>query len=98
VSTYHLKRPDPSYPHLELAFYAPDIVKLNAFPPASTSRFPPEEQELLSHTDGIAVGKVVALDVGPEACKSNTADHSLVGLSSAVTPVVVVVEAARKCQ
>lgn len=94
---YHLERPDSSYPHLELAFHTPDIVKLNTFPPASTGRFPPEEQELLSHTDGIAVGKVIAFDVGPEACKSNTANHSLVGLAGTVTPVIVVIEATKKC-
>lgn len=89
---YHLKRPDPSYPDLELAFYTPDIVKLNTFPPASSSRFPPEQQELLSHANSVTVGNVVALDVGAQACKSNTANDSLVRLSSAMAPKVVVVE------
>jgi hypothetical protein len=94
VEAYHLQRPDPSYPHLELALDASDVIKLNTFPPASASRFPPEEKELLGHTDGIAIGKVVALDIGPQACKRNTADNSLVGLASTVTPSIVVVEAA----
>lgn len=78
--------------------HTPDVVKLDAFPPASTGRFPPEEQELLSHTNGIAVSKVVAFDVSPEACKSNTANHRLIGLAGAVAPMIVVVEATRKCQ
>lgn len=90
--SYHLKRPYPSYPDLELALYTPDIVKLDAFPPASPGRFPPEQQQFLGHTDSVAVGEIVALDVGPEACKGNTADDGLVGFSSAMAPVIVVIE------
>ena len=65
MQTYHFKRPDSPYPYLQLAFDASDIFKLDTFPPAATSRFPPEEQQLLRHSDRVAVGKVVALDVRP---------------------------------
>lgn len=64
-STYHFERPDPSDPHLQLAFDAADVLELDAFPPASASWLPPEEKQLLGHTERVAVGEIVALDVGP---------------------------------
>jgi hypothetical protein len=91
--TYHLERPNSSYPDLKLAFYTPDIVKLNTFPPASASGLPPEQQQLLGHADSIAVREVVTLNIGPQTCKSNTTDDSLVRFSGAMTPMVIVVEA-----
>jgi hypothetical protein len=48
----------------------------------------------LSHTNGVAVSKIVALDVSSETSESNAADHGLVGLSGSVTPPIVMVEAA----
>lgn len=92
--TYHLERPNPSNPDLELAFYTPDIVKLNTFPPATASWFPPEQQQLLSHADSVAVGQIISFDIGPQARKSNAADNGFIGFSSAVAPVVIVIEAA----
>lgn len=93
-SPYHLQRPHPSDPHLQLALNPPDIVELDAFPPASASRFPPEEQQLLGHSDSVTIGKIVALDVGPKTCERDAADDCLVRLTSAVTPLIVVIEAA----
>jgi hypothetical protein len=61
--TYHLKSPYPPNPHLQLAFDAPDVFKLNTFPPASTGRLSPEEQKLLGHTNGVAIGRVVAFNI-----------------------------------
>lgn len=92
--SYHFQRPNPSYPHLELALDASDVVKLNTLPPASASRFPPEEKQLLSHADGVAVSEVVALYIRPQTCKRNTANDGLVGLAGAVSPLIVVVEPA----
>ena len=92
--TYHLERPDSSNPDLELAFYTPDVVKFNAFPPAAASWFPPEQQQLLSHADSVAVGQIVSFDIGPQARESDAADNGFIGFSGAVAPVVIVVEAA----
>jgi hypothetical protein len=92
-SAYHLQRPDSPDPHLQLALDAADIVELNALPPAAACGFPPEQEKLLRHPDGITVGRVVALDVGAQACERNAADDGLVGLAGTVTPEVVVVEA-----
>jgi hypothetical protein len=95
--TYHFQCPDPPYPHLELAFDTSDIVKFDTFPPAAASGFPPEEEQLLRHSDGVAVSKVVTLNVRSQACKSNAANDGFVGLAGAVTPSVVVVEATACC-
>ena len=89
---YHFKRPDSPYPDFELALDASDVLKLDTFPPAAASRFPPEKKQFLRHSDSVAVSKIVALNVGPETCKRNTADDGLVGLASAVTPAVIVVK------
>jgi hypothetical protein len=91
--SYHFKCPHSPYPHFQLALDASDVVELDTLPPASASGFPPEEEQLLGHSDSITVGEVVALDVGPQACECNTADDGLVGFAGAVTPAVVVVEA-----
>lgn len=50
----HLKRPHSANPHLELAFDAFNIVQLDTLPPAASSGFSPEEEQLLRHSDGIA--------------------------------------------
>jgi len=47
----------------------------------------------LGHSDGIAIGEIVAFNVGPQPSKCNTADDGFVGFASTVTPSIVVVEA-----
>lgn len=94
ANTYHFQRPNPPYPHLELALDTSNIFKLDSFPPAATSWFPPEKEQLLRHSDSVAVGIFIALDVGPQTRKSNAADDGLVGFTSTVAPSVVVVETA----
>lgn len=63
TETYHFKRPDSSNPDLQFALDAFDVGELNAFPPASSCGFPPEEQQLLRHTDSVS-GRLT-LDVSP---------------------------------
>jgi hypothetical protein len=92
--TYHFQRPDPPYPYLELAFDASNVLKLNSLPPAATSWFPPEKEQLLRHSDCIVIGKIITLDVGPQACKGNAADDRFVGFASTVAPSIIMVEAA----
>jgi hypothetical protein len=92
--TYHFQRPDPPYPHLQLALNASDVVKLNTLPPAAASGFPPEEKQLLRHSDSVAVSKIVALDVRSQTRERDTADDGLVGLAGTMAPSVVMVEAA----
>lgn len=92
----HLKRPHPPDPHLELAFHPLDILQLNSLPPASPGRLAPEEQEFLSHAHCIIVPKVVTADVATKPCKCETADDSLSGLASTMTPLVLVVEASEE--
>lgn len=41
--TYHLQRPNPPYPNLQLTLYAFNIVQLHTLPPASSGRLPPEQ-------------------------------------------------------
>lgn len=67
-STYHLERPYPPYPHLQLALDAPHVIQFDALPPASPSGFPPEEKQFLRHADSIAVRQVVTLDVSSKTC------------------------------
>jgi hypothetical protein len=93
---YHFQRPDPPYPDLQLALDASHVLELHAFPPAATGGFPPEEQQLLRHSDSVAVSKVVAFDVSSQASEGDAADDSLVGLAGTVSPSVVVIEAATK--
>ena len=50
--THHLQCPDPPDPNLERAVDSVDVLKVGTFPPASTRRFSPEEQQLLSHAEG----------------------------------------------
>lgn len=64
TATYHFERPDSPDPDLELAFNTLDIIELNSLPPAPPSRFPPEQEQLLGHADGVAVSKVVSFNVG----------------------------------
>ena len=92
---YHLKRPNPPNPNLQLALHALNTINLNTLPPASSSWFSPEEEQLLCHADGVA-GEVVAADVCSQTCKCNTADDRLVWLVGAVAPSVVVVKAAAR--
>ena len=93
VSTHHLERPYSPDPHLQPAFNALDTLEVHALPPAAPRGLAPEQQQLLGHADGVA-GQVVAADIGAEAGERDTADDGLVGLVGAVTPSVVVVEAA----
>lgn len=90
---YHLQSPHPPNPHFQPAIDPIDIVQLDPFPPASPRRFPPEQEQFLRHAEGVAVGEVVALDVGAQAGQRETADDGFVGLAGAVAPLVVVVEA-----
>jgi hypothetical protein len=50
----------------------------------------------LCHTNSVGVG--VTTDIGTETSQSDTANDGLVGLSSTVTPGIVVVEAAENCK
>lgn len=88
----HLQRPHSADPDLELALDAFDIVQLDTLPPASSSGFPPEEEQLLRHADGV-VAHFVASNVAAQPSEGQTADDGLVRLASSVTPLVVVVEA-----
>ena len=90
--THHLEGPNSPDPHLELPFHAPHVVELDTFPPAPSRGFPPEEQQLLRHAHCVAVGEVIALDVGPQTGQRNAADNSLVGLTGTVPPLVIVVK------
>lgn len=90
--THHLKGPDSADPDLECAINAVDILKINTLPPASASGLAPEQKQLLCHTDSVGVG--VTTNISAETSQSDTAYDGLVGLSSTVTPGVVVVEAA----
>lgn len=92
ADTYHFQRPDPPYPYLELALDASNVLKLHSLPPAATSWFPPEKEQLLRHAYSIAVSVFVALDVRPQARKSDTADDSFVGFTGTVAPSIIVVE------
>lgn len=93
AATHHFKCPHPSDPHLELPLNSLDIVQLNTLPPTSPCWFPPEEQELLCHSDCVA-RQIVTPDIGAETCERNTADDCFVRFASAMTPAIVVVEAA----
>jgi hypothetical protein len=92
-STYHFQGPHSSNPDLQSSINALDVIKVNTFPPATTGRLSPEEQKLLSHTDSVVVEIVATLDIGPQTSQSNAADDGLVGLTSAMTPSVLMVEA-----
>lgn len=91
----HLQRPHPADPHLELrtGLETLDVLKLDALPPAPTSRLAPEEQKLLGHADSIAA-HLVALNIGTQTGEGEGADDGLVGLAGAMAPTIVVVEAA----
>lgn len=91
--TYHFECPDTANPNLELALYAIDIIKFDAFPPASSCRLSPEEEKLLRHSHHIGVGDFITLDIGAETSKSDAANDSLVRFIGSVAPTVVVVEA-----
>jgi hypothetical protein len=93
----HFERPDSPYPHLELAFDTSNVVELNTFPPAAASGFPPEEEQLLRHTNSVAISKIVTLNVRSQACKGDAANDGFVRLAGTMAPSVVVVEAARCC-
>jgi hypothetical protein len=92
--TYHFQRPNSPYPYLQLALDTSNVVKLDTLPPAAASGFPPEEEQLLRHSDSVAVRKIVALDVRPQTRERDTADNGLVRLASTVAPSIVMVEAA----
>lgn len=55
ATTYHLKCPDSANPDFQCAGYTLDVLKLNAFPPASSGRFAPEQEQLLCHADSVVV-------------------------------------------
>ncbi|CAF3642287.1 unnamed protein product [Fusarium graminearum] len=87
----HLKGPYPSDPDLEFALNASNVLELNALPPASASGFAPEEEKLLGHANSVGT-HLVASDIAAQTGKCQTANDSLVGLTSTVAPSVVVVE------
>lgn len=91
----HLQCPHSADPDFKLALDAFDIVQLNTLPPASSSGFPPEEEQLLRHADGIAA-HFVASNVAAQPSEGQTADDGLVRLTSSVAPLVVVVETTAK--
>lgn len=90
----HLKRPHSPNPHLKWSFHTFDILEMDAFPPTSTRRFPPEKEKLLCHADCIVVAGLGSANIGPEARQCQTADDSFIRLASTMAPAVVVVEAA----
>src|SRR3954452_7699945 len=91
LMSHHFQSPYTSDPDLDLSFGALHIIELNALPPASPSRLPPEQKKLLGHTNCIVVGQVSA-DVGAELGKGETADNCFVGLRGSVAPLVLTVE------
>lgn len=93
----HLERPDAPDPYLELALDTLDIVEFDAFPPAPTGWFPPEEEELLCHVDDVGVVHgiaVAAARVGAQTSQGERADDGLAWLAGTVAPVILVVKAA----
>jgi hypothetical protein len=56
----HLKSPYSSDPDLKLALNTCDILKLDAFPPASSSGFAPEKQKLLGHANSVGTHLVTS--------------------------------------
>jgi hypothetical protein len=88
----HLKCPYSPDPDLEGTLHTLDVVKINTFPPAASGRLSPEQKQLLRHAYSV-VTHVVAFDVATEPSKRQTADNSLVGLTSPVSPSIIVIEA-----
>lgn len=89
----HLQGPHTPDPDLELALNTLHIFKLNAFPPASSRRLPPEEKQFLRHTNGIAA-HFIASNIAAQACQCQTTNDRLVRLACSVTPCVVMIETA----
>lgn len=56
--TYHLQRPHPTNPYLELSLHTLNVLELDSLPPASSCRLPPEQQQLLRHSHCVAAGQV----------------------------------------
>lgn len=94
-TTHHFESPDSSDPDFKGALDAIDVFEINAFPPATTSRFPPKEKKLLCHAD--STGILITRISGTQACQSNRADDGLVGFTSTVSPSIFVVEATVIC-
>jgi hypothetical protein len=63
--THHFQRPDTPDPYFQFSFDTFDILQLDALPPTSSGWLSPEQQQLLSHTNGVRGSCGVALDVGP---------------------------------
>ena len=90
---YHLQRPHSSYPHLKLPLHPLHLVQLYSLPPAPSRRFSPEQQQLLCHTNRIAVGEVAPTNIGPQTGERQAADNGFVRLAGPVTPAIVIVKA-----
>ena len=104
-NSHHLQCPNTPNPNLQLSFHTLDIIQFDAFPPASPRRFPPEEKELLCHTDssGIAIREITVGTtgtrgplIGPQPGECDRADDSFVGFAGTVAPAVVVVESPKR--
>lgn len=89
----HLERPHPSDPHFERPVYPFDVVQLDAFPPATTSGLSPEEEKFLCHAYGVTA-HLIAADVAAKPGEGQAADYRFVGFTGAMTPAVIVIEAA----
>lgn len=98
ILSYHLKRPDPPDPDLELSLNAFNVIQINTFPPAASGWLPPEQQQFLCHAYSVGIRSGITADVGTEAGKGDAADDSFLWFAGAVAPLIVVVEtAARRC-
>lgn len=84
--SYHFKCPNTSDPNLELALNSLDALEIDTFPPATSCRFSPEEEEFLSHTDSVTARWIVSFDICTKFCQCDTAYDSLVWLTSSVAP------------
>lgn len=90
--THHLQSPHSPYPNFQLSLHAVHVVELHTLPPAPARGFPPEEQQLLCHADGVAVRRL-ATDVGSQPGERDRADDGFIRFGGAVAPDVGVVEA-----
>lgn len=77
--------------------HAFDIVKLNAFPPASSGRLAPEEEKLLRHANGVAIccaaaATTFAANICPKSCQRYGAYDSFVWFRCTMAPGVCMIE------
>lgn len=74
--THHFQGPYPPNPDLDLPLDAIHVLKIDALPPAPARWLPPEQEKLLGHPYGVAIGDV-PLDIGTELGQGETAYHRL---------------------